>query len=91
MLTKGVSRAQRFQRRLRQRAPVDRRGLVRAAAGADPLPPAGVPQLGSEVGGANEEGSRTHRCHRHSEEGGPPAWILYLFLSLENILFCVID
>lgn len=61
--------SQSSQGRLRQRAPVGGRGFVRAAAGADPLPPAGLPQPGSEVGGANEERSRTHRRNRHPKEG----------------------
>lgn len=43
MLIEVVSHLQRFQWSLRQCAPVDRRGLVCAAAGADPLPSAGLP------------------------------------------------
>lgn len=48
---------------------MDHRGPVRAASGADPVPPAGLPQPGSEVGGADEEGGGTNRCHRYPAEG----------------------
>lgn len=48
---------------------MDHCGTVCAAASTDSLPHAGLPQSGSEVGGADEEGGRTHRCDRHSEEG----------------------
>lgn len=82
------SLTQSFQRCLRQRAPVGHRGFVRAAAGADPLPPAGLPQLGSEVGGANEERSRTHRCHRHSKEGRSK---ILVFKSSRKLPVCLIE
>lgn len=52
-----------------QHASVDHSSAVCAASSTDSLPPAGLPQPGSEVGGTDEEGSRTYCCHWHSEEG----------------------
>lgn len=64
-----MSHSQSFQCSIWQHAPVDHCGAVCAAASSDSSPHAGLPQSGSEVGGADEEGGRTHRCDRHSEEG----------------------
>lgn len=42
---------------------MDYRGAVCFAAAAHTLPPAGLPQPRSEVGGANEERGGAYRCH----------------------------
>ena len=64
-----ILQLQSFQWNVWQHAPVDHRGVVCAAARTDPSPPAGLPQSGSEVGGADEEGGGAYRCDWHSEEG----------------------
>lgn len=62
-----------------------RGGAVCAAAGADPLPPAGLPQPGSEVGGADEEGGGKNCCRRHPEEGQKHFYnaTRFIFLSIK--------
>ena len=59
---------------VRHAASVGRPAAVRAAAGHDEAPPAGLPQPGPEGRGADEEGGGAHQRRRPAEDGERVEW-----------------